>query len=66
MKRLLNYVKIKNILSFLSREMIITVSELQCNSKISFKDIVQNWERRIENGKILIGNEEIKKIFLVC
>lgn len=63
MKRLLNYVKIKNILSFLSREMIITVSELQCNSKISFKDIVQNWERRIENGKILIGNEEIKKDF---
>ena len=63
MKRLLNYVKIKNIFSFLSREMIITVSELQCNSKISFKDIIQNWERRIENGKILIGNEEIKKDF---
>lgn len=63
MKRLLNYVKIKNILSFLSREMIITVSELQCNSKISFKDIIQNWERRVENGKILIGNEEIKKDF---
>lgn len=63
MKRLLNYVKIKNILSFLSREMIITVSELQYNSKISFKDIIQNWERRVENGKILTGNEEIKKDF---
>lgn len=63
MKRLLNYVKIKNILSFLSREMIITVSELQYNSQISFKDIIKNWERRIENGKILTGNEEIKKDF---
>lgn len=63
MKRLLSYLKIKNILSFLSREMIITVSELQCNSKISFKDIIQNWERRVENGKILTGNEEIKKDF---
>lgn len=63
MKRLLSYLKIKNILSFLSREMIITVSELQYNSQISFKDIVQNWERRVENGKILTGNEEIKKDF---
>lgn len=63
MKRLLSYLKIKNILSFLSREMIITVSELQYNSQISFKDIIKNWERRIENGKILTGNEEIKKDF---
>lgn len=63
MKRLLSYLKIKNILSFLSREMIITVSELQYNSQISFKDIIQNWERRVENGKILTGNEEIKKDF---
>lgn len=63
MKRLLSYLKIKNILSFLSREMIITVSELKYNSQISFKDIIQNWERRVENGKILTGNEEIKKDF---
>ena len=61
MKKLFNYIKIKNVFEFLSSELIITLSQLKNNSSFSFRDIIYNWEKRIENGKIWYGSQNIKK-----
>lgn len=61
MKKLFNYIKIKNVFEFLSSELIITLSQLKDNSSFSFRDIIYNWEKRIENGKIWYGSQNIKK-----
>lgn len=61
MKKICNYIKIKNIFKFLSSELTITLSQLKSNSTFSFRDIIYNWEKRVENGKIWYGSQNLKK-----
>lgn len=58
--KILNYIKLKNIINFLTSEIIISLSELRYNTKINSEDIIFSWEQRCESGKILITSDEIK------